>query len=634
MSKQSRRDFVKLVGASGIASVAGNVLPADASRTPSGSLSEKSCGVPKSMEWSVNNETQTEDYMVIHAINLELSAKEIPEDARLGLVIFADTLTIRGELKLSGKGVFIHARKLRCQYAGHIPAIIDVSGRNFTKVEGYMPGVKPKTIKDKSGEAGEDGDDGEPGRSAGSVCVICEEVEGIIQIKANGGQGGRGQDGGDGTIGATPPRARDNEYGDNGGKGGRAGAGGDGGPGGEAGSVGILFANPKAASLKPEAWPFRVVAVGGVGGQPGLAGEPGEGGSGGLGGTKYKMTWTTEGREGGGHSSRTPDGYHPRGAKGVKGDTNEAGDPGDKSDSGEIDLIPVGLDFMAATTSTTLMRMLLHKIELNYINNEYESCIGSLKWLERLSPKTPSAGASPMNDSLSDIIDELHDNLFDNLDDVEAPTNEEWQAIRKKVLVLLRQLNVGLDYYGYYGYPKNYVPLVAYAYYKQSLETLFSIGYRIECAYRDYISANDKLVEAREALMKASKAAHDGVKQLEEDASRITKTIEILQKNINDLLSSLMMQQAALSQTDREFQDAVQRRNGQCSFSETIGIVTSLISVGSTAYSGVTNLIDLVNGRKEDQLRSISGSRTSLIIKKLETAGSSIGQIGEAYSSL
>ncbi|MEA2326268.1 MAG: hypothetical protein QOE68_1227 [Thermoanaerobaculia bacterium] len=244
--------------------------------------------------------------------------------------VFADTVTLSGNLSLPGQTVTIVARIMQVEG----DAVIDVSG-----VAGSPPSVQTPQSSQAgtgsqgglyysnggtggAGQPGGNGTGGAPGGAGGSIQLWVGALQATngsatLTLNANGGQGGYGQDGqigqqgGDGGIGIATVTSREGETpGSLGGSGGAGGAGGDGGTGGTGGMAGSLMGGVVSTSGVTLSWN----ALGGTGGNGGAGGQGGDGGNAGSNGEG-----TTPEQGGGGGNG---------GAGGLGGNGGGAGAPG------------------------------------------------------------------------------------------------------------------------------------------------------------------------------------------------------------------------------------------------------------------------------------------------------------------
>jgi hypothetical protein len=580
--------------------------------------------------------------ILIHALDYTLTQESIAnaED----LVIYADKITLRGQILSAGSNIFMHARLLIAESDSRL----DVSGRDGAATKDYKPGF-PAPAGQNPGENGIKGESGSRGEHGGSVTVFAGQIIGPITTISNGGKGGRGQDGGDGAQGTNGPPGPDGSQqtrgwfggpGADGGQGGAPGPPGGGGDGGDAGAIQI-------AAIAYNASEAVFSMNGGIGGACGTPGKPGKGGTGGPGGRNYHCD-VAGGREG--HNEHYvncrlgPDrnpypgdlGPSPAPLKPCPSPTSVAdlacnnsvgpGCPGQTSDpnSGKV-ISKVTADRIGQEASLTTVLMQMHRARLYYLSARNNDCFESLVWVESITREKPGTGIPAQLRSSRIAIPKLR------------PSSDEWELVRTQSLTLLAQLTNGLDFYGR---PPDYVPLVSYQTYKSIISQLIQIAKDIEASYRMYFQENTQFgakLEALEQSLQLSRRATDAVSwQTASTENLIAQT----QAGVSRMLDTILQQQLQLQSTQEAFQQAVVRRNSQgggCNFFKTLQIIASVVSVAVGAYQNAADLAEVVSGGADSRLKDAlakDGNKKSLLIAKLQEAGADIQSLGEAYTKI
>ncbi len=248
------------------------------------------------------------------------------------VIIRADRVVVRGQIKTPGRPIAIYARVLE----GEEGAALITSGASGGPPPPPQPmdPRQPAAGRDEQytnrggngqgGYGGAAGNVGAAGNAAGNITIYAGELRGrVITLQANGGNGGTGQTGqagGPGARGGNGGAANGNPDhnpagdGGDGGGGGNGGSGGAGGAGGNPGKIIVraLRASPVALVPSPQ-------ANGGAGGNGGNGAPGGSGGAGGRDGEHSGSGRPTKpGRPGGKGSD---------GAAGAKGATPAAVTP-------------------------------------------------------------------------------------------------------------------------------------------------------------------------------------------------------------------------------------------------------------------------------------------------------------------
>ncbi len=240
-----------------------------------------------------------------------------PDDSlhrRPHVVVQADTVKVRGRIRLPGKTLEILTRRIESE-----EGVIDVSGAEAAT--SYDPAAPDPTLNGTEGRPrGGDGKAGDRGNDGGTLRIQAHEIAGKLELRASGSAGGNGQRAGDGhqpAPGRTgengtfsrhdPPVGKfgahelfhdyerywaggdvitvkkvcelaDGQPGGDAAPGGDAGRPGRGGDGGNGGTIQVVRV-AGSADFPPE-----LIAEGGAPGAPGGAANPGPPGKPGLGG--------------------------------------------------------------------------------------------------------------------------------------------------------------------------------------------------------------------------------------------------------------------------------------------------------------------------------------------------------------
>ncbi|MBL8173398.1 MAG: hypothetical protein JNK48_01930 [Bryobacterales bacterium] len=531
--------------------------------------------MPQLTKWNHYASFKTSTELVIQAVDLRLTPDLV--DQTLDLTVYAGRLRLGPPIHLPGRNIRIFAAEL----INDPGACLDSSGDDAKPEHSYAPG-KPAGLAPNGldGAAGAAGGKGQP---AGSVTLRAASISGPLLIRANGGRGGRGQDGGIGAQGAPGPNgaplpssnsgfAGDScspENGTPGGKGGKGGTAGSAGPGGRGGSAGVLqFLVPST-----EVSLIQVAIQPGPGGHPGAHGSPGPGGPGGRGGAKIGCRASGSVNDGGPYYHWFVKSWNPPGPLGDNGDTVAAQpQPGDDGPPATPPSLPLwNEDAFSAHASYCLVKMLLHKAELDYMNSRRDEALDWLAKCELLTrpgagSQTPSYGlpGSPFQNPL-------------------VPSHGyPWEALRVRVVRLLSQLNLGLTYSGT---AENYVPLLDFVEYKETTQSIFEHARAIEESYRRYAKAeNDK--------QSASEAARDSIAHKQQYLSKLARRRDQLEQNISQLRTEINQANFAVARLQQEvlaadtvFQNAVLHQAKHCGVDSLVDFVTMVASV--YAFGGV-----------------------------------------------
>jgi hypothetical protein len=196
----------------------------------------------ESQESDILNKQLIVDNLVIQGVDITLSSENVPSGNNL--VVYAETIRIKGTIQLPGRNVYLHAKNIFSDNG-----IIDVSGSDCDSKATITSRANDGT---SPGANGTDGADGGDGNNGGIVIIGASNINGSLSIFANGGNACDGQPGGNGAKGGKGPTGSsgtsgyvDSPAGDGGkgSRGGDAGKGGKGGKGGDCGEIKIYLIN-------------------------------------------------------------------------------------------------------------------------------------------------------------------------------------------------------------------------------------------------------------------------------------------------------------------------------------------------------------------------------------------------------
>jgi len=479
---------------------------------------------PTIPDWSFFVKRTVQDTVVIYCVSTTL--EQALADATLNLKIYAQDLTISGNINLPGRKVLIYAQRITVAPG----ARIDVTG---PAAKGFLPGSRTDGID--AGSAGTAGTPGGVGSGGGEVTIFAESVSGTLTIAADGSAGGRGRDGGNGAQGRLGPQGGDSgcsppgpgRPGGPGGRGGAAGAGGAGGNGGPGGAVRIHVIQPIAAGT------FTASAKAGAAGGSGTNGTAGPGGLGGVGGLnhEFRRRGGGGGREGAGdimvcvETGRA--GNFGPGPAGPAAVSAPAASPGA---AGTVSIAQATAAELAAAADVSQLLLLSHKTDIDYLNGAYSSVSGSLAWMQKLTSQT---APSP------DVAD-------------------QWTALNGTVTGQILQMKAGLDYYGL---ARNFVPLVNLSAFDQPILDMLDTAQRTQDAYTSYFQRGASSEQQVTALQLALHNANDSMTQLNHDLAKLNSDATDIQHDLAALATSLQTQQNALVVASADF--AVLWRRGR-----------------------------------------------------------------------
>ena len=587
--------------------------------------------------WNHLNRLQNDNDVIIHALNYDLSPNS-NYSPNHNLIVYADTIRIDGIISLPGKNIYLHARQISCSETG----VVDLSGKDAPNLE--QPRAQDGQVP---GEGGKDGTEGKPGQNAGNATIIAGSIEGELRIRAVGGKGGKGQDGGLGAPGAAgSPGANGNNRvnktspgfpGGQGGKGGKAGRRGRGGPGGNGGKIAIFTLDIKKSSIITELNP-------GMGGPPGELGSAGKGGPGGPGGMGYTEKYKSTNIDGYYYVVET--GLAPTGSQGFDGDPDPSINEPDPVVYGVtgaewpvkqiktkkiVDLIfnssnyvpfaqtnttsfisSISPTFIGKTSSIFQILIALHQAKMDYLNADSEKCSEILQWIELISREKPGS-LTPKFGNFGSPYNLKYDKL------------SEWSNVSEQVTILLNRISAGLDFYGY---PRDFVPLVSTEIYTDLERDLIAVATDIEVAYNKYWKEGQEVQIKRESISKSIDATRGLIEEAGNEINIIANDFDNVQNEVQKLTRELVEQNLAFVNAEDNFKRAVERQSPDgCSLVDVIAFVSVIVTVSGSAIKGIKGVIGGVKTlAKVNSLKEV--------VATIKTVSNNVQEIQSAYSKI
>jgi hypothetical protein len=611
--------------------------------------------------WNLDEETiktLTADTLIHYGLDVVLIPADLPWQpipnepnsiplSPRHLVVAGDTVTIRGRLRNHGKDVRIFARQLVFEADG----AIDVSGPDPQKT--YKPGDQPQQIDQSPGATGANGDAGGPGSAAGNISIAAETISlsGDLsqpRLVADGGRGSRGEDGHDGVQGAQGAAGKSGEdstsddnppdtYGQKGLTGGAGGAPGKPGDGGAAGHITVDYVSLSGS--------FASSVTGGSIGPTAKGGGGGDGGKGGPGGnwtyTHYTMGAAAQSEPGPDVAFGWPITIQhddprtgPEGPRGDKGPDWSGTDPGANTGAAGTVLwngaaSPVlaqdAPEYTRLTPFAAVKQLLItqHAASNLYLTarsqDDYAVPVARFIWLSRLTAAAATEGFSAPGWSATDTATAA--------------------GIHDFAQTMLARFQAGLDFYGY---PKDWVPIVNLQSYVERINQLTDIGKIIQDQYYAFVD-QDKSDQEKITALQATYA------QLSGDLDNVDKEIEALSgtgandgaihetsKLIADLTDRIQQQTVTIANDEllftKEFKKWVEDRS--CSFDDVLKCIGTIVAIGSSAMDGIGIIgeaAQLGNTLKETKGALDAAERA---LKEIKTVLSTIDDIRSSFSKL
>jgi len=259
--------------------------------------------------------------------------------------------------------------------------------------------------------------------------------------------------------------------------------------------------------------------------------------------------------------------------------TYGAGSPGaaGKPDTVTIPTASPGLDGAMNTPRTEyaavgnlisaeFVAMLLHAAELDYLSGDIATSSARLLWLySLLSANNPAA-------------------------------NAQYAGLLGKIQVLMRQMLLGLDYFGN---SANYTTLISPASYEKLVSQLFDYASAIEQQYFAYLKTDSQSTDQITQLKNVIQNSRNNITTQQGQLKDLIDARAPLEKDIADMTAQLSLLWVALNDTQAAFKTAVAGQGNGCDFGQIVAIaacVTTLVSTGGSALTAVGPMMTALKG--------------------------------------
>jgi hypothetical protein len=241
--------------------------------------------------------------------------------------------------------------------------------------------------------------------------------------------------------------------------------------------------------------------------------------------------------------------------------------------------------------------MLCHRADVVYLSGQYEAAVDSLTWIERLTAEQPPS---------KDI-------------------SGEWTSLHQIVQCRLAQLAAGLDFYGF---PKNYVPLVKFTAFAQPISDMIGAATDIELQYSSYYKVNSDQKAQTDAMHALLNASLDSIKTIDADLKALGTSTDAVQDSLASLTDALQAQQLALQSAAFAFRQAVERQvGGECKFLDAVLFVATVVSLATSAYADAVAIVSAAKA-----LSTVSTVKD--LVVDIQTAANDINDLRVKFSNI
>lgn len=558
----------------------------------------------------IENRTRQDDTIRIDAFDFRLTQDELNRAAPYDLAIYADTVTIGGDLRFPAKNLFVSARVIRLSSDSHISTSVDdgalrdrtyFNRRKFHwhdysniaqgRPDHGHPSLKPanagaalvdshRNLDGKHGGNGVAGLDGSDGIHAGNVTLLTDQLDYAghrLSVSAVGGRGGRGQDGGQGGDGGNGSNIWGTQRVDDskrlmpkwkvlahnvwwphqrgrGGWAGNGGAAGKSGAGGNGGSIFIGIVRPAVADVNTTPTLSVVGGLGGAAAAGSAAGKPG-------GGDPMMIILD---QDNGGKETRV---NAPNGRLGVAG---AAGAEGVKGADGRVTVKQIAhREFYAGnaierqpTSSVDQWRIAFRAAKAAYLHNHFGKAKEVFDWLSVVLgiADMSSTGEANVPDDVANLI----------------------TALSVQVETRLKFLDMRLDYFGR---SFEYVPVVSLKECEHRTETILKTTERVEGVYREVYDLKRLADRDTESGKQSQLTLVSAIKSGEKDLATSASVRPGIERRLQELTDRLAQQNAILHQMHTRFVSAMQRGQQTRLFTSVLSLTAQTVMVATGSYA-------------------------------------------------
>lgn len=269
--------------------------------------------------------------------------------------------------------------------------------------------------------------------------------------------------------------------------------------------------------------------------------------------------------------------------------------------------------------SFSYFKMLLHEVELDYLNERRTEASQKLMWMEGIL----SSGNELTNESV-DIA--MSENAIQQ--------NEVYtQVLLERVQALLIQLSQGLDFYGNF---QNFVPLTSISIYEASIDQMLLLSKDIEEAYNTYYDKKQDAASKRNAIVNAVDSIESQKDNLLLSKEQIVKEVGQTKEQIAEMLGEIIVLEQRVRYAKEEFESAVSRE-AACGLSDVLQAASAIALVASgigTVAGGLAMLSETNNYVQKQKVKERFKEKAKYISKHSKTVSGGFDDISKGYQSV
>ncbi|WP_444997916.1 hypothetical protein [Aliikangiella sp. IMCC44359] len=312
-------------------------------------------------------------------------------------------------------------------------------------------------------------------------------------------------------------------------------------------------------------------------------------------------------------------GRGPNGHPGSPGSVPARNTAGVSGHVGNVEFPEFSADSFASSYDFSFLNMVMHESELLYLNDNIKEAAVRLLWLLDLL------------ENATNFKQETADILMPG----QPSTDQSIQnnLLSKRIKILLTQLSQGL---GYYGHPKNFVPLTSITVYEENIETLLPIANDIEKAFAKYYDKQQSDIEKRKAIAVAISSLELKTNGLQQQSAQLIKEIAVSRDQVSDLLTEQLVLKRRVDAAREAFKEAVSRE-AACGFTDVLkaaGAIAAIASGFGSVVAGVAALGEV--GSMMEASKSLKDWKKTgeYIVKHGKVVSGGIDKISSGYNDI
>ncbi|WP_299531837.1 hypothetical protein [Ulvibacterium sp.] len=266
----------------------------------------------------------------------------------------------------------------------------------------------------------------------------------------------------------------------------------------------------------------------------------------------------------------------------------------------------------------------LRAIEVDYVNGKIEEALDGLNWLGKLLFNYNSISTN-------------RESVLDFGDSNEVINQQEINAIRSRVFMLIRRIALNLDYYGN---SPTHVPLVAYQFYSNVLDEFLEHAKNIESSYIKFRDAEDKLSVEIKDIRDNVDSQLDFISSMERGLNHMNESEIQLVSDLEFLTNQYEGKWYAVQQASEAFKNAVRAEANNCSFGDvlktaaTIAVSIKTMGAGWALAAEAYKTYNGFDAKKDSNDKLGDLAEPVYKVKKIAKVGEGVSNIAKGLTQI